>query len=207
MHYTIYKITNKINNKYYVGMHKTDNLNDEYMGSGKLIRAAIKKYGIDNFVKEILFVFDNEEDMKNKEKELVVISEETYNLCDGGHGGFGHINRNGLNKDYPGKKEVNLKNLEKANIAFKKYCESGKHKELMGPKIKKMLKEYYPDGTFKGKKHKPESIERIKTAVAGKQTGNKNSQFGSIWITNGSINTKIKKDEAIPENWYKGRSL
>jgi len=35
--------------------------------------------------------------MRNKEKELVVISEMSYNLCDGGKGGFGYINRSGLN--------------------------------------------------------------------------------------------------------------
>ena len=44
------------------------------------------------FQKEILFVFDNENDMKNKEKELVVIGENSYNLCEGGKGGFGYLN-------------------------------------------------------------------------------------------------------------------
>lgn len=95
MFYTIYKITNKINNKFYIGMHQTENLNDGYMGSGTRVRTAIKKYGIQNFHKEILFVFDNENDMRNKEKELVVISEMSYNLCDGGKGGWGYVNRTG----------------------------------------------------------------------------------------------------------------
>jgi len=65
------------------------------MGSGKRLKIAIKKYGIENFTKEILYIFDNEVDMRNKEKELVVISEMSYNLCDGGKGGFGYINRSG----------------------------------------------------------------------------------------------------------------
>lgn len=79
-------------------MHKTNNLNDNYLGSGKALRAAIKKYGKKNFLKEILFIFDNEIDMKNKEKELVseniCLSRDNYNLCEGGKGGFGYINRN-----------------------------------------------------------------------------------------------------------------
>lgn len=94
MFYTVYKITNLINKKFYIGKHKTNDLNDEYMGSGKLIKRAIKKYGKDNFIKELLFMFDTEQEMNEKEKELVLISEETYNLCEGGNGGFSYINSN-----------------------------------------------------------------------------------------------------------------
>lgn len=62
------------------------------MGSGKLIKRAIKKYGIENFTKEILFDFSTEEEMNAKEKETVVLGENSYNLCEGGKGGFGYIN-------------------------------------------------------------------------------------------------------------------
>ena len=55
----------------YIGKRVTEDINDSYLGSGKHLKRAIKKYGIENFIKNILFVFDNEEDMNNKEKELV----------------------------------------------------------------------------------------------------------------------------------------
>ena len=115
MFYTIYKITNLVNQKYYIGKHQTINLNDGYMGSGKLLKRAISKYGVENFKKEILFIFDNELDMNNKEKEMVLLNEQTYNLCPGGQGGFGYINSAGLAVQHFNKN--NAKNYsKKANI-------------------------------------------------------------------------------------------
>ena len=100
MKYTIYKITNKVNNKIYIGKHQTKDPNDGYMGSGKMLRRAQKKYGIENFIKEILYIFDTEDEMNAKEKELVTeefcLREDTYNICIGGQGGFSYINNNTL---------------------------------------------------------------------------------------------------------------
>jgi hypothetical protein len=88
MYYTIYKTTNLITNKIYIGQHITNNFDDGYLGSGKNLKHDIKKYGKENFTKEILFIFDNFDDMDNKEKELVtkefVLREDTYNLIQGG---------------------------------------------------------------------------------------------------------------------------
>lgn len=95
MKYTVYKTTNKINEKYYIGKHKTEDLNDAYLGSGKLIKRAVEKYGPENFEKEVLYVFNTPEETNLKEKELVTEKEvkdpNCYNLKEGGEGGWDHI--------------------------------------------------------------------------------------------------------------------
>lgn len=57
--------------KYYIGSHKTDNINDDYMGSGRFIRQSIEQYGVENHKKEILGVFDNRRESVELEHMLV----------------------------------------------------------------------------------------------------------------------------------------
>lgn len=89
-HYLVYQITNLINQKIYIGIHGTDNLDDGYFGSGSYLKRAIKKYGMENFQKDILFVFDNPEEMIAKEAELVdrkfIARKDVYNIKLGGEG-------------------------------------------------------------------------------------------------------------------------
>lgn len=88
MKYVIYKITNLINNNIYIGQHATEDINDEYMGSGVALHNAIKKHGKKNFKKEILYIFDTREDADKKEQELVntdfIKRKDTYNIIKGG---------------------------------------------------------------------------------------------------------------------------
>jgi len=211
MKYTIYKTTNLINNKIYIGCHKTENPNDDYLGSGKNLRRAIQKYGIENFKKEVLFIFDDESQMFAKEKELVTEkfceSEDTYNICPGGQGGWGYVNSNNLN--LATSKAERLKSLEKAqNIFIEKLNSDLVFKESLIKKTKETIKRKYEEGfinPFKGKKHTEESKQYISSIMKEKQKGEKNSQYGTMWITNRSENRKIKKIDNIPEGWYKGR--
>lgn len=200
MYYTIYKVTNNINGKHYIGKHQTEDLDDGYMGSGNLIKRAIKKHGWENLTKEILHVFQTESEMNAKEKELVIVSEESYNLCEGGRGGFGYVNANGMN----------------INIKFRKVAgqKSGRiHADKMGsdPQYRKVVVDRFlaaivdaNKSTFTGKRHSDET-KRIIGEKNKKFSGCDHPHYGSMWITNGIINKKIKKTDPIEIGYRRGR--
>ena len=87
-HY-FYKITNKINGMFYYGIHCTNELDDGYMGCGKRIIAAIKKYGVENFEKKILKYFDSLKELSDYEAQIVnedlLNDPMCYNLIKGGY--------------------------------------------------------------------------------------------------------------------------
>jgi hypothetical protein len=212
-YYIIYKITNKINGKIYIGSHKTNYLNDNYMGSGKYLTHAIQKHGIENFTKEILYVFDTPEQMYAKEAELVnenfLVETNTYNLKVGGFGGWDYINNNEelrIAKNKKARKNANKNGaLEKAKKAKAELMKDPVYVKQIGQKISEANKG--KPGIFKGKNHSQESRKKMSLSSKGKTVGEKNSQYGTIWITNGQENKKIKKDSIIPSGWYKGRKI
>jgi hypothetical protein len=222
MFYTIYKITNKLDGKIYIGKHQTKNLDDGYMGSGKRLKFAIAKHGIENFTKEIIFQFDNESDMNAKEAELVTLDfslrEDTYNLCVGGQGGFSFINNspdliakrdtyeNKLAGRIAANKAIDDK-YDSLNFTAIKLKTDDKFRCEFQMKVSTGLKQKFEkDGHhWSGKKHSEKTKKRISEANS-KMTGSKNSQYGTMWITNGTENKKIKKEvDIIPEGWCKGR--
>ena len=207
MFYTIYKITNKINGKFYIGKHKTTNLDDGYMGSGKMLKLAIKKHGIQNFAKEVLFNFNNEDDMNAKEAELVsetfCLREDTYNLCPGGQGGWSYVNANGLG----GWSYVHANGLapgKTRGFSGKKHSEATKEffrnrKIFWGDKISTSRKGISPWNTGL------QLSEQDRKNKSRAHKGEKNSQFGTMWITNGLENKKLNKEVSMPDGWRPGR--
>lgn len=197
--FTIYKITNKVNGKIYIGKHQTKRLDDNYFGSGIQVRSAIKKYGRENFEKEILHIFDNEQDMNSKEIELV--SEEfcdrkdNYNLCPGGNGGWTYANKLGLSVP------IQNQNVDKEKLG-KAVSLGLQNRKAAGFKLGNLAT--LRKDAFLGKTHSDEWKKNHSEFMKESAKGEKNSQFGSRWITNGLENRKIKVD-IMPEGWYYGR--
>lgn len=70
-YHIVYKITNDFDKRYYIGKHSTDDLNDNYFGSGKIILGLINKYGKEHFYKEILKIFNTSFEAFKYEEQLV----------------------------------------------------------------------------------------------------------------------------------------
>ncbi len=212
----MYQITNLVNNKIYVGVHKTTNLDDGYMGSGTIIRSAISKHRISNFEKVILEFFGNQEAMYAKEKEVVdeefLLREDVYNLRCGGYGGFDYINNNGLNhRLIPG---YNAKVSPFGKEGYEWIKELSKEASTKPDVIARRVRSFIDNGgsiianiAMVEASKSLTAREKRKETLADRmhQQGDKNSSFGTMWITNGIKPIKIKKTEAIPDGYYKGR--
>lgn len=88
----IYKTTNTVTGKIYVGQHKTGTVDDGYLGSGKIIRRAIKKYGDDAFTREILEICGSKEEANTAEEKWITKLDSTnkdigYNITPHAYGG------------------------------------------------------------------------------------------------------------------------
>lgn len=180
-HY-FYKITNKINGKFYYGVHNTSKLDDGYFGSGKLLKEAYKKYGIENFEKEILKYFDTMEEVFNYEKEIVnesiIKNENCYNIMLGGR--------------YPtvqGKVTVKDKNGKTFWVSKEEYIYINKEQYKFN---------------WQGKHHKEESKEKTRKTMTPE-----NSKNNRIWVNkNGKVKylLKIYLDEYLANGWKLGRT-
>ncbi|EQA7786724.1 GIY-YIG nuclease family protein [Acinetobacter baumannii] len=137
MFYYTYKITNTVNGHFYIGAHKTSRLDDGYMGSGTVLKKAIKKYGIENFTKEILKFHPDQKSMYEHEKEIVdanlVLNKKSYNIKLGGQGGFDYVNATNT-KEYIRERNLKasaifqekMKDPEFYDFWYKRMCEGKK---------------------------------------------------------------------------------
>ncbi|QAU04005.1 putative Seg-like homing endonuclease GIY-YIG family [Acinetobacter phage Henu6] len=216
MHFYTYKITNLINGKIYIGVHKTDNLEDNYMGSGKILKRSIAKYGIENFKKDILMYHDSESDMFEMEALIVdqdfVDRKDTYNLKLGGFGGWDHINSDAY--------VISLRNKKRSATFVNKLNTDAKFNEEFCSKMSKIQKTLWTNPEFKksalkawkydwtGKKHSDETKQKMSIA-AKSRTPEQNSQFGKMWIYSLELkqSKRIDKNDPIPEGWNKGRKM
>lgn len=88
----IYKTTNNVNGKIYIGQHKSTEFDQNYYGSGKIIKLAIEKYGIENFCVDVLTYCNSKSELNSMERQLIKQYKSNdpnigYNISSGGDGG------------------------------------------------------------------------------------------------------------------------
>jgi len=211
-HY-LYRTENLKNGKFYYGMHSTDDLEDGYIGSGTYLRRAINKHGKENFKIEILEFFDSREELVRAEKDLITEQmtkdQNCYNLKQGGIGGFtrdqAKKGRQITNKICEAKYGPNWR-----RVVYDRWrgSLSTQDLEMYSNRIKEGQKRAGVNhATFKGKKHSEETKKKMSESSKGKSKGDRNSQYGTCWITDGKVNKKIKKGDNIPEGFTLGRII
>lgn len=182
-HHYVYQIENLVNGCIYVGKHSTENMDDGYMGKGKLISQAIAKYGLENFRKTILREFESADEAFLFESQIVdanfVSRDDTYNLVQGGAGG----ERN-----------------------------HGWTRRITGERYEKLLAHLRKNIDWTGCKHREDSKMKIGRANSIKQKGELNSMHGKVWIHHDIRRESIavKRDELesyINCGWVVGRKM
>lgn len=175
-HNIFYRTTNQINWKYYFGIHSTNNLNDGYLGTGRLIKEAIKKYGKENFHLTIIADYPTRKEASEHEALAVTMiqaeDENCYNLKTGGDNENTHSKetRKRLSEVNSGKK-LSKETKEKMSIFQKGRIKSEDHRKKIS------------DGLILMYQNLPEKITRsveTKEKMSKSHSGEKNHWFGKF---------------------------
>ena len=187
----IYEITNTINDKTYIGQHETNNLADTYMGSGRYLKNAKKKYGIENFSKKIIAICETQENADILEKVFISLyrmeGKAEYNIAEGGYGGnpFEFMSEER-------KKEIRLR--------IREHNKGKHHTEETKKIIAKASSEHWKREGFKERVGK-----KISESGKGRKIGkcwNKGKTTGFHWFNDGIENVLSKE---CPKGFVKGR--
>ena len=207
MNHYVYEITNLVNGKKYIGKRscKCPIEDDKYMGSGKLLKKAINKYGSENFRKEILHICENEKMAFEWEKiyiEQVKAYENNnyYNIAKGGEGGWGV---------FAGKTE------EEMAIRMSKIISKNKGRIVSDETRKKLSLAHSRCGNgYYNKKHSEETKKRLSLIFKERfKDKTKHPSYGKKWAegTHPCIGRKLSDEtklklSAIRKSKYTGEN-
>lgn len=206
MRHFLYKITNNVNGKFYIGIHST-NLpfeKDTYFGSGTALKAAIRKYGKENFTKTLLKECMSREKLLQEEKELVtqnlVESADCYNLWPGGQAGpvgihFSEEHRKHLSESGKGKHGKGVPRGPVSEETRRKLSDFWKGKPKPVEQVRKVVETRKRNGSYKKSDEWKELNRQRSTNRCWVQ---KEGQSKIVW--------KFEKNQYLAEGWFEGRA-
>lgn len=198
----LYRTTNLVNGKYYIGVHSTWNLDDGYLGSGNILRRSVSKYGKESFVCEVLQFFNTRESAFSA--EIKEVSEHLgkplcMNLVEGGLGGSW--------KAATARWNWLLKNDPVWTAWMRsRWSAAMRRRWLDFPEL--MAETRSERFTFEGRSHSEESKRKMGLANSLKQAGSLNSQYGTVWMVKEGVSAKVNLvdvDDRKRDGWIRGR--
>lgn len=211
-YYIVYRTENLVTGAYYIGAHETSVLEDGYLGSGKILKRAIKKYGVENFKRVVLAHCSTRERMYVLERLIIsrhLGHPDCYNIARGGKGGWAHVN----------------KILSDADRAYRGRKGARKHAQRLAEDLEyrdRWRENFQRRGTeaargsckqgMRGKKHSPETKERMSASAAGRWSGDANPAAGKKWISHDEArwSTRVpgaELDRWLAAGWRPGRGF
>lgn len=208
----IYRIINGINGKTYIGQHTVRKnrtiTSDTYWGSGSILQSAYKKYGRENFVKEILISgYFSQQEINALEIEYIKkersIGKAEYNISEGGDAFVdGHYYWDHASDEQKEWHTQHNKNVaSKASVLAMKKIPHEVRSEWTKRSAESRRRLGSIGNSFRGKKHSEETKRKIGEKNKN-LTGEKNGSFGKHWWTNGVENIKAVE---CPDGYRKGR--
>jgi hypothetical protein len=193
-----YETKNIVNNRCYYGVHRTDNLNDRYLGSGTILKRAIIKYGKENFTKIIILFFDTYQEALDKEAEIVTLdfikNNNTYNICEGGFGGHKWTEEGKKIISEAAKKR--WQNQEYKEYMNKTYFQNKKRNKHLSNMIKEWIKnnpEKHAEKMYKINTNK-DKIQKTASKHRGMKRTNKTRQnISEAILLQNKLNPEISK--------------
>lgn len=202
----VYRTTNLVNGKFYIGVHTAWSVEDDYLGSGDRLKRAVFKHGRENFQRVVLWIFDDRDEAYRMEADEVgkcLGDPLCMNIHPGGNGGWTIALQRRLKKhtedptwqeEYRRKCGVTTKRLWDDDGPLRIAFDAGRMPQL----------------DRNGKAHSDSTKKKIGTASAISQARSGNSQYGKQWMTNGLEEKKVRPDEVpalTATGWRRGRSL
>lgn len=221
----IYETTNLVNGKKYIGQHKSNKFDNWYLGSGVILKKAIKKYGKENFRTRIIEKINtNKDDLNNREIYWIeyynaVKSKKYYNNSCGGE----ERNWQGFNRAIKlGLKEHHCKRRKLSEETKKKISQANKGKRRTEEQRKQFSESHKGQPAWnKGKKTSLEIRNKLSKAHKGQKAWNKGKKFsvksrekmslskkGTKYINKNGVVKSVKKENLelyLKDGWSLGR--
>ena len=183
------------------------------MGSGKLLLKAITKYGVENFRKHIIAECASDVEALELERKIVdeefLANDNVYNLTTGGGGDWNHVNKDDVLRTE--------KNHRAGLTTMTKIWSDPEWRMRKFVSMSEQAKRLHSEGIlhphdWTGREHRAETKEKIGRANAVKQKGERNSQYGKVWLHHDIRRESLAVERSTLEEyincgWVVGRKM